>query len=44
MSSNQIVDQAIELEQRGEEKLDELADKDGPYLEIRGRVPAQVIS
>jgi hypothetical protein len=32
MSNNQIVDQAIELEHRGEEKLDELAAKDGELL------------
>jgi hypothetical protein len=29
MSSNEIVDKAIELEHQGEVKLDELASKDG---------------
>jgi hypothetical protein len=29
MSNNQIVDQAIELEHKGEEKLDQLAAQDG---------------
>jgi hypothetical protein len=29
MSSNEIVDKAIELEHQGEAKLDELASKDG---------------
>jgi hypothetical protein len=34
MSANQIADKAIELEHKGEEKLDELANKDGPCSTI----------
>lgn len=29
MSNNQIMDQAIELEQRAEDKVDEIAERDG---------------
>ena len=32
MSNNQIVDQAIELEHKGEEKLDKLAAQDGQSI------------